>query len=252
MDLGLTGKVALVTGGGSGFGQAIAQAMASQGCIVAVADRDSAAADRAAAVCRTQGAKAHPFEVDVGDPKAVDAMTAAAARRCGRIDVLVNCAGILKTAPVLESARDDWDDVSRVNLSGVLHCARAVAPIMSLQKWGRIINISSISAMRGGGVFGNTLYATTKAGVIALTMGLARELGPSGITVNAIAPGLADTPMTRSRFSPEIRAAALARIPLGRLATPADIANAALFLASDLASYVSGAVLVVDGGILTT
>jgi 3-oxoacyl-[acyl-carrier protein] reductase len=252
MDLGLNGRVVLVTGGGSGFGQAIAQVMAGQGCIVAVADRDPAAADRAAAACRTRGAKAYAFEVDVGDAGAVDAMTVAAARSCGRIDVLVNCAGILKTGSILESKWDDWGDVSRVNLSGVLHCARAAAPIMCAQKWGRIINIASISAMRGGGVFGNTLYATTKAGVIALTMGLARELGPSGITVNAIAPGLADTPMTRTCLSPENRAAALARIPLGRLATPADIANAALFLASDLASYVNGTVLVVDGGILTT
>lgn len=252
MELGLSGRIALVTGGGSGFGQAIAQTLAMQGCIVAAADRDLAAAERVAAHCRAKGAQVFPFAVDVGDAIAVDGMIAETVRRCGGIDILVNSAGILKTGTVLDSTPQDWNEVDRVNLSGVLYCARAAAAVMASRRWGRIISISSISAMRGGGVFGNTLYATTKAGVIAMTKGLARELGPSGITVNAIAPGLADTPMTQSRLSAESRAAAVKRIPLGRLAAPTDIANAALFLASDLASYVTGATLTVDGGILTT
>lgn len=252
MDLGLGGRIALVTGGASGFGLAIAQALAAQGCMAAIADRDLAAAERAVADIHARGLKAQAFSVDVGDPKTVDALIGEVVHRCGGIDILVNSAGILKTGTVLDSTPEDWIEVDRVNLSGALFCARAAAIAMRARRWGRIINITSISAMRGGGVLGNTLYATTKAGVGAMTMGLARELGSAGITVNAIMPGIADTPMTHSRLSTEARAAAVARIPLGRMATPTDIANAALFLASDLASYVTGTTLIVDGGILTT
>jgi NAD(P)-dependent dehydrogenase (short-subunit alcohol dehydrogenase family) len=139
-----------------------------------------------------------------------------------------------------------------VNLTGVANCVREATGPMARQGGGRIINIASISAMRGGGSLGNTLYGTSKAGVVALAMGLARELGPSGITVNSVAPSVADTPMTHSTLSDEVREKIIARIPIGRLATPADIADAVTFLASDRASFINGAVLPVDGGILTT
>jgi len=142
--------------------------------------------------------------------------------------------------------------VSEVNIAGMLYCIKAAMPVMASQRYGRIINIASISAARGGGSIGNTLYGTTKAGVIALTMGLARELGPQGITVNAISPAVADTAMTNKSLTADARANILARIPLGRMATLSDISNLAVFLASDCASFITGTAIPVDGGILTT
>jgi len=139
-----------------------------------------------------------------------------------------------------------------VNLHGVANCIRAALDTMIAQGHGRIVNIASISTMRGGGAIGNTLYGTSKAGVVPLTMGLARELGPSGITVNAIAPAVADTPMTHTSLTPELIERTVSRIPLRWLATAADIADAVTFLASDRANFISGAVLPVDGGLLTT
>jgi 3-oxoacyl-[acyl-carrier protein] reductase len=146
----------------------------------------------------------------------------------------------------------EWQRVHEVNLSGVLYCVKSAIPLMRQQRRGRIINIASVSAMRGGGSVGNTLYGATKAGVVALTMGLARELGPDGITANAIAPAVADTAMTNASLTEDIRRKIVARIPLGRLASLADIADLATFLASDRASFITGTVIPVDGGILTT
>jgi NAD(P)-dependent dehydrogenase (short-subunit alcohol dehydrogenase family) len=139
-----------------------------------------------------------------------------------------------------------------VNLSGVVHCSKAAIPIMTAQRHGRIVNIASISAMRGGGSIGNTLYGASKAGVVALTMGLARELGPYAITANAVAPAVVDTAMTHAALTEDARQRILARIPLGRLATLSDIADLAAFLASARAGFITGTVIPVDGGILTT
>jgi 3-oxoacyl-[acyl-carrier protein] reductase len=141
--------------------------------------------------------------------------------------------------------------VCRVNLSGVYYCSKAVLPWMLERKSGKIVNIASVSAAKGGGVFGNVLYGTTKAGVVALTKGMARELGPFGINVNCIAPAVTETGMTRALLTPERRQAALASIPLGRFATPDDIAGMVLVLSSDVTSYVTGETIVVDGGYLT-
>lgn len=252
MDLGLSQRIAFVTGAATGIGAAIAENLAAEGCTVWIADRNGPAAERTAAGLTARGLRARSVAMDVTDPAAVAAAVARSTGEDGGPDILVCNAGVLKSGPFLDCSAADWDEVVAVNLSGVFHCVRASVPAMVERNGGRIVTIASVSAMRGGGSIGNVLYGTTKAGVVALTMGLARELGPHGITVNAVAPAVADTPMTRAALSEDVRAGIAARIPLGRLATPADIANAVAFLASDRARFINGVVLPVDGGILTT
>jgi NAD(P)-dependent dehydrogenase (short-subunit alcohol dehydrogenase family) len=202
MDLQLAGKIAWVTGAGSGIGASIATTLAEQGCNVYVADNNAAAAVEVATAC---GERGHPLTVDVGNASESAAAVAQIVRERGRIDIVVNNAGILKTGSVLDASIADWDDVCRVNLSGVYYCCKAVLASMVAQRYGKIVNIASVSAMKGGGAFGNVLYGTTKAGVVALTKGLARELAPHGINVNAIAPGVVETRMTNSLLTPERR-----------------------------------------------
>jgi NAD(P)-dependent dehydrogenase (short-subunit alcohol dehydrogenase family) len=247
MDLGLDGKVALVTGAGSGIGAAIATALADEGCIAYFGDTDVEAATRASAGQRA----GRPIELDVGDAASLQRSARQIAAEHGRIDILVNNAGILTTGSIIDATIADWDRVCRVNLSGVYYCCKAVLPFMLERKSGKIINIASVSAAKGGGVFGNVLYGTTKAGVVALTKGMARDLGPFGINVNCIAPAVTETGMTRALLTPERRQAVLASVPLGRFATTDDIANMVLILASDITSYVTGETIVVDGGYLT-
>ncbi len=252
MDLGLRDKVAFVTGAATGIGAAIAESLAREGCVVWLADRDGDGAERTARELATRELRARSVALDVTRPESVAAAIKDAVGRDHRLDILVCNAGVLKTRSFRDSPLEDWKEVIDVNLLGVVNCIReAVAP-MAEKGAGRVVNIASVSAMRGGGSVGNTLYGTSKAGVVALTLGLARELGPLGITVNAIAPAVAETRMTQAALSEEARARIVARIPLGRLASPADIADAVTFLASDRASFISGAVLPVDGGILTT
>ena len=252
MELNLQGRVALVTGAGAGIGEAIARMLAAEGCTVGVADRDGAAATRAAAAMTQAGQTAHPLAVDVADAAAVEAAFAALAAKARAPDIVVNAAGLLSVGHIADLPASEFNRVARVNLDGVLHCAKAAIPAMTAARQGRIINIASISAMRGGGSVGNTLYGATKAGVVALTMGLARELGPSGITVNAVAPAIVDTAMTHAALTADARQRILSRIPLGRFATLADIADLVAFLASDRAAFITGTVIPVDGGILTT
>jgi len=243
MELNLKDRVAAVTGGAEGIGKAIAKGLAAEGCAIWILDRnDSAAQSTAAAI----GAKA--ATVDVSDAAAV----AQVFQNLGRLDILVNAAGVLSTGLVADLPVTEWQRVSEVNIAGVLYCVKAAMPTLRKQHYGRIINLASVSALRGGGSIGNTLYGATKAGVAALTMGLARELGGDGITVNAIAPAVADTAMTHAALTDEARQKILARIPLGRLASLSDIADLAVFLASDRAGFINGAVIPVDGGILTT
>lgn len=252
MDLNLKGRVAVVTGGAAGIGEAIARALAAEGCHVTILDRDADAARKTAVALTVNGHQSQSVACDVGDAatvaKAFDQIVASQKR----LDILVNAAGLLSTGPIADLPVTEWQRISQINVAGVLYCVKAVIPIMTTQRHGRIINIASVSAMRGGGSVGNTLYGTTKASVVALTMGLARELGPSGITANAIAPAVADTAMTHAALTDDARQKILARIPLGRLASLADIADLAVFLASDRASFITGTVIPVDGGILTT
>jgi NAD(P)-dependent dehydrogenase (short-subunit alcohol dehydrogenase family) len=252
MDLNLNGRVAVVTGGAAGIGKAIASALAAEGCTVCIVDRNADAGRKAALTIATGGHRAQSAAADVGDPAEMTRIFGEFAATEKRIDILVNAAGLLSTGLVTDLDAEEWRRVSQVNLAGVLYCAKAAIPIMSKQRYGRIINIASVSAMRGGGSVGNTLYGATKAGVVALTMGLARELGPDGITVNAIAPAIADTAMTHAALTEDARRKILARIPLGRLANLSDIADLTVFLASNRASFITGTVIPVDGGILTT
>ncbi len=248
MELGLENKVALITGGGGTIGTAIAVALAEEGCIVYLGDSNAEAAAHAASLV---GARGHALEMDVRNFEDLVFKTQRIVHEQGRIDILVNGAGILKTGSVMETSVTDWDHVCKVNLSGVFYCSKAVMPGMVAQRSGRIVNIASISAFRGGGIFGNVIYGTTKAGVVAMTKGFARELAPFGINVNAIAPGMADTEMTHALLTPEKQRAVAGAIPAGRLATPEDIAKIAVVLASDASQYVTGETILVDGGYLT-
>ena len=252
MDLNLKGRVAAVTGGGSGIGEGIARALAAEGCTLCILDRDASAAQKVASSLAATGIIARPAPVDVGDPTAVEQVFAESISNLGRIDILVNAAGVLSTGLVADLPVTEWQRIAQVNLAGVIHCVKAVIPGMRRQGFGRIINIASVSAMRGGGSVGNTLYGATKAGVVALTMGLARELGPFGITANALAPAVVDTPMTRPALTADARRRIVERIPVGRLARMSDVADVAAFLASERAGFITGATIPVDGGILTT
>ena len=248
MDLKLDGRIALVTGAGGGIGAAIASTLVKHGCSVYVADSNGDAADK---VATELGGRGYPLTLDVGNAAEATAAVEQIVRERGRIDIAVNNAGILKTGSILDASIADWDQVCRVNLSGVYYCCKAVLASMVKQRYGKIVNIASVSAMKGGGSFGNVLYGTTKAGVVALTKGLGRELAPFGINVNAIAPGVVETNMTDSLLTPERRKAVLGAIPLGRFASTDDIAQVVALLASDVLGYVTGETIVVDGGYLT-
>lgn len=245
----LQNACALVTGAGQGIGKEIALALAREGCAVAVNDLY---AERAAAVVAAIGAaggKAVVAEGNVAVGDAVKSMVETTVAQLGKLDILVNNAGMILKTPFWDITEKDWDTIMAVNLKSVFLCCQAAAPYMKAQKSGKIINIASVAGKVGGGLLGNTAYAASKAGVIAVTKGLARELGPYGVNVNAITPALTETDMTKD-ISSEKRAQIISNIPLGRPGKPEDIANAVLFLASPLASFVNAEIMDVDGGFM--
>ena len=246
--LKLDGKVALVTGGGGGIGASIAATLFAHGCSVYVADSDGTAAAKIAAQFGERGSS---LTLDVGNAKEASAAVEQIVRERGRIDIVVNNAGILKTGSVLDASIADWDDVCRVNLSGVYYCCKAALGVDGCEALRQDRQHRVCSAMKGGGSFGNVLYGTTKAGVVALTKGLARELAQYGINVNAIAPGVVETNMTNTLLTAERRKTVLAGIPMGRFASTDDIAHVVALLASDVLGYVTGETIAVDGGYLT-
>jgi len=245
----LTGKCAVITGAASarGIGRATAQAFADQGAKVAILDLDATAAAEAAASL----GKGHlGLAANVADEAQVRDAIAQVLAQFGRIDVLVNNAGITQPVKTLEITGADYDRILNVNLRGTLLMSQAVIPTMRAQRAGSIICMSSVSAQRGGGIFGGPHYSAAKAGVLGLGKAMARELGPDNIRVNSITPGLIHTDITGGLMQDERRHAIIEGIPLGRLGEARDVANAALFLASDLSSYLTGITLDVNGGML--
>jgi 3-oxoacyl-[acyl-carrier protein] reductase len=245
----LRGQVAIVTGGSRGIGRAVALALGAAGSHVVVNYLRSAdAAEAVAEAVRGGGPQALPVKADVRNLDEVKAMVARAREAFGRIDILVNNAGILRDNYLMFMKDEEWGDVLDVDLKGAYHCIKAVARQMIGQKAGRIVNIASDAGLLGDLMRAN--YASAKAGLVGLTRTAARELAPSGITVNAVSPGIIETEMTAGMAATR-RAKQLERIPMGRFGRPGEVANAVLFLASDAARYITGHVLCVDGGLCT-
>jgi len=240
----MEGRVALVTGASRGIGRAIALGLAERGAVVVAAARGDNAAPTVAEIT-SRGGRAETAALDVTDDGAVVALVADIVARHTRIDVLVNNAGITRDQLMLRMKREDWDAVLATNLTAAYTCAQAVLKPMVKQRAGRIVNLTSVVGQSGNA--GQANYAASKAGLIGFTKALALEVASRNITVNAVAPGLVDTDMTRA-ISKDAHEEWAARIPLKRLGTPDDVAAAVLFLASDEAAYITGHVLAVNGG----
>jgi 3-oxoacyl-[acyl-carrier protein] reductase len=243
----LTGRVALVTGASQGIGHACALALAREGATLALAARNGQKLDELAAAIAATGGKAAAFVMDVSDEEQVKSGVKSAIAQFGKIDILVNNAGITRDQLVMRMKRADWDAVLNTNLTSAYLCIQQVIGSMLKQRWGRIVNITSIFGQTGQA--GQANYAASKAGLIGLTMAMAREVASRNITCNAVAPGFIETNMT-AVLSEEFKQAGLKQIPLGRVGTPEDVANAVCFLASEEASYITGHVLNVNGGML--
>ncbi|HSQ59905.1 MAG TPA: 3-oxoacyl-[acyl-carrier-protein] reductase [Acidobacteriota bacterium] len=240
-------RVAVVTGGGKGIGLAIARRLAKEGCAVVVAGRDQAALDAFVAETAAAGGRALAVVVDLGKAGEGDKLCAAALQAFGRADILVNNAGVTRDGLLLRMSDEDWDAVVDTNLKGAFRAIRAFTKPMMKQRWGRIVNITSVIGLIGNA--GQANYAASKAGLIGLTKSVAKELASRHITVNAVAPGFIQTAMTEA-LGDEVREGLQARIPLGRLGTADDVAHAVAFLCSEDAGYVTGQVLPVDGGMV--
>ena len=244
----LDGKVALVTGGSRGIGRAVAIELAKEGAAVAINYAgNKAAAEEVQSIITQMGGKAMIIQADVSDEKSAMQMVEEVIAQLGGIDILVNNAGITRDGLFIRMKEEDWNAVINTNLTGIFNCTKVAAKYMMKKRSGRIINMSSVSGIMGNA--GQTNYAAAKAGVIGFTKSLAREMASRGITVNAVAPGFIATDMTAA-MPEKAQEHVLTSIPLGKMGKPEDIANAVLFLASDKASYITGQVIHVDGGMV--
>ncbi len=239
------GRVAIVTGASQGIGETIARELAAEGATVVLVDVQKDKLEAVAGSIRAAGGRAEARDADVGDAAAADGVAAAVAAAHGRIDHLVNNAGITRDTLLMRMKEEDWDAVLRVNLKGAFNFSRAVLRTMITARYGRIVNIASVAGQMGNA--GQTNYAASKAGVIALAKSLAREVGSRGITVNAVAPGFIATAMTEA-LPEEIKKAYLEVIPLKKFGLPIDVAHAVKFLLSEDAAYITGQVVSVNGG----
>jgi 3-oxoacyl-[acyl-carrier protein] reductase len=244
---GVAGRVALVTGASQGIGRACALALAEGGANIALAARNQEKLAAVAKEVEAKGVQVAGFPMDVANEEDVKTAVKAAIERFGKIEILINNAGITKDTLLMRMKRGDWDSVLQTNLSGAFFCTQAVIGSMLKQRWGRVVNISSVFGQMGQA--GQANYAASKAGLIGFTMALAREVGSRNITVNAVAPGYIETAMTES-LSEELKAKVGEMIPLGRPGTDMEVAHAVRFLAGEEAGYITGHVLKVNGGML--
>jgi 3-oxoacyl-[acyl-carrier protein] reductase len=245
--MSLSGRVALITGASQGIGRTCALRLAKEGATIAAAARNQEKLNELVAEITASGGTAAAFALDVADEEQVKSTIKAVIALFGKIDILVNNAGITRDQLLMRMKRADWDSVLQTNLTSAYLCIQSVMSSMLKQRWGRIINITSVFGQMGQA--GQANYSASKAGLIGLTMAIAREVGSRTITCNAVAPGFIETPMT-AVLSDEFKQTAVKQIPLGRVGTPEDVAAAVAFLASDDASYITGHVLSVNGGML--
>lgn len=242
------GRVAIITGGSRGIGRAIAELMAARGADLAIADYQvDLATNTAGEIAKKYGRNVTAVEVDVSNFEMAQAMAKTVSKEFGKIDILVNNAGITRDDLLMRMKEEDWDNVININLKGAWNCSKAVIRQMMRQRYGRIVNISSVSGQAGQA--GQTNYSASKAGLIGLTKAMAREVASRGIAVNAVAPGFIPTALTID-LPDELKDSILNATPMGRMGTPEEIAHAVAFLASDEASYITGQVLGVDGGMV--